>query len=179
MSPVSQGDNGGRELSFIVYDQAAAANGSTIRHHVRSHAARIGWNGRKRTSPNKQESKRKKPNDESLHDAQQEVQNDQCPTRTASDSPMSSPISTLAKLASSSGTPPPALVWESAPSRDDCTQLKRRSPYFATVLNEEHPIWPTVSHAIDPAVYPVSWKPVFSPLLDFCKQCLLSTPFVC
>lgn len=133
-------DNTKGQLSFVIFDQASSSNGSNSRR-IRSHAARRGWTVRKENSKKK--------------------------TKTLADGPRSdlaNPIS----LASA----PPARESRSRRKlqREGNARRNRNRGFLETVLNEEYPIGLSFGSPSNPfSVYPVPWKPVFAPLIDFCE----------
>lgn len=132
-------DNTKGQLSFVIFNQASSSNGSNQRR-IRSHAARRGWTVRKENSKKK--------------------------TKTADGlrSDLTSPITPVSA--------PPARELRSRRKlqREGNSRRSRNRGFLETVLNEEYPLGLSFGSASNPfSVYPVPWKPVFAPLIDFCE----------
>lgn len=182
------------QLSFVMYDQSSGASSSSNSRHVRSHAAQRGWTVRKQNTkeskpgesksgeskqrePRSKEPKSKKPKSRDAKKKQNSSSEE-----GASGSNQRQPKAVIVHgsrrrvvapaSANAASVQPRVLQMQ---RRYNILRQRRSASYFEIVLNEEYPLWRPVGYAEDPfAVYPVSWKPVFGPLIDFCKWMALT-----
>lgn len=133
-------DNTKGQLSFVIFNQESSRNGSDQRR-IRSHAARRGWTVRKENSKKK--------------------------TKTSADGQQSDIASPISPVSAARAR---ALRSRRKLQTEGNARRNRNRGFLETVLNEEYPLGLSFGSPSNPfSVYPVPWKPVFAPLIDFCE----------
>lgn len=166
--PQLRNNQNGGELSFIVYNQSPVSNGSGLRHHVRSHAARSGWTGRKRNSTvvsgtlhpdSRNPSPPKRPHRQAATPRKARC----APYQAIAASPCKASVPKR-----SAGVSPATEPRTTKPAEKKYDGIQRR--YMEVVLNEVYPLQSSIGNVYDScSFFSVPWKPVFGVLIDFCE----------